>query len=144
MPTGESALDPAFAQQGKAPGWLTTLPARRGPTFYDLDAADPAVFARDESAKDVTSTLEIENAIVELETPARAEHLALGYRTRPRCAGRNGQPLLHPGHEVCTAAAVKSNEASYYRGAASFDVATLPRTAHALHHRTHSRPSIGG
>lgn len=48
-----SALDPRFATLGLDLGYLTTKPGTRGPTFYYLPNADPAVIALDEQTKEL-------------------------------------------------------------------------------------------
>jgi pimeloyl-ACP methyl ester carboxylesterase len=56
---GQSApalLDPKFAALLLDPGYVTTLPGRRG-TFYELDDVDPQIVALDEQLKQ-TATLE--------------------------------------------------------------------------------------
>lgn len=54
-----AALDPRFAGMGLDVGYLTTQPGTRGPRFYHLANADPAVVALDEQTKEAGAAGEI-------------------------------------------------------------------------------------
>ncbi|WP_437727008.1 alpha/beta hydrolase [Sorangium sp. So ce861] len=54
-----AALDPSFAGSGLDLGYLTTRPGTRGPTFYYLPNADPAVIALDEATKGLGTSGEL-------------------------------------------------------------------------------------
>ena len=54
-----AALDPRFASLGLDLGYLTTQPGARGPTFYYLPNADPAVVALDEQTKELGTSGEL-------------------------------------------------------------------------------------
>jgi alpha-beta hydrolase superfamily lysophospholipase len=55
-----AALDPAFADLGLDPGYLTTRPGTRGnPGFYNAAVADPAVIAYDDAHKDVVTSAHV-------------------------------------------------------------------------------------
>lgn len=53
-------LDPAFANLGLDPGYLTTRPGMRGnPGFYNTAVADPEVIAFDDAHKDVVTAAHV-------------------------------------------------------------------------------------
>lgn len=52
-------LDPRFDSRDLPPGYLTTLPGRRGALFYHEPGADPAVIARDEATKETATATEL-------------------------------------------------------------------------------------
>lgn len=52
-------LDPRFDSRDLPPGYLTTLPGRRGAVFYYEPGADPKVIARDEATKETATAAEL-------------------------------------------------------------------------------------
>ncbi len=52
-------VDPRFDSQDLPPGYMTTLPGRRGAIFYYEPGADPKVIARDEATKETVTAAEL-------------------------------------------------------------------------------------
>lgn len=52
-------LDPRFDSEGHPPGYLTTLPGRRGALFYYEPGAEPQVIERDEATKETATAAEL-------------------------------------------------------------------------------------
>lgn len=128
-----TALDPRFAGTDRAAtGYLTTLPGRRGPTFYDPTSADPAVVRRDEEHKDVVTAGELAQSVLELETPALLNSSRRITAPVLLVMGETDNIFCNLTVDCHSAASVRGNEAPYYAGAARFDVVTVPDTAHNL------------
>lgn len=124
-------LDPKFAKAGLDAGYLTTMPGRRGPNFYDPSTADKAVIAYDEANKDVSSAAELQ-AILELETPAVLN--ATTKITAPILVvmGETDNIFCNVAVNCAKPESIRGNEIRFYRNAASLSVATVPNTAHNL------------
>lgn len=127
-----AALDPRFVGTANStPGYLTTLPGRRGPTFYDPRTADPAVVEYDEKHKDVATAGETES-IVELETPAMVNSTRSITAPVLVVMGQTDNIFCNLTVDCHSASSIRANEAPYYRGAPKLDVVTVANTAHNL------------
>jgi pimeloyl-ACP methyl ester carboxylesterase len=126
--------DPAFANSGLDPGYLTTLPGTRGSLFYDPATTDPAVVAADEASKDTTTPAELSGAAAILSEPPSQQP---SYQiTVPvlSVVGENDN-LFCTGvtvYNCASAASVKAFESKYYSPAAHLKVVVIPDTGHDL------------
>lgn len=128
-----AAADPRFAlTPNSQPGYLTTLPGRRGPTFYDPRTADPDVIAYDEAHKDVATIDEVRQSIVELETPAALNSTRNITAPVLIVMGQTDNIFCNLAVDCSRADSIVANEKPYYSAAPRLDVATVPDTAHNL------------
>jgi pimeloyl-ACP methyl ester carboxylesterase len=127
-----AALDPAFASGGYDINYLTTMPGRRGPDFYDPSTADPNVIAYDEAHKDVATLGEVSASITELETPALLNTTQQITAPVLVVMGEEDDIFCNLTVNCHSADSIQNNEAPYYNHAASLSVATVPDTAHDL------------
>jgi len=125
-------LDPAFADKGYDASYLTSLPGRRGSTFYDPHTADPAVIAYDEAHKDVSTAGELTSSIVELETPAPLNSTQQISVPVLLVMGQTDNIFCNTLVDCSSADAVAASERPYYAHAAEFTAVTIPDTAHNL------------
>ncbi|GAA5159696.1 alpha/beta fold hydrolase [Pseudonocardia eucalypti] len=126
-----AGLDPRFAGVDRT-GYLTTLPGRRGPTFYDPRSADPEVIQRDEEHKDLATVGELAQSVVELETPALLNTTRRITAPVLLVMGATDNIFCNLAVDCRSAESVRTNEAPYYAGAARLDAVTVPDTAHNL------------
>jgi hypothetical protein len=123
-------LDPAFADKGYDPGYMTTVPGTREADFYDPDTTDPAVLAVDEATKDVVTDTELADGVgIGILTPYS---LAI---TAPVLIadGTNDQLVCRSLTGGCaSAAALHAQESPYYGAAACLQTFVLPDSGHDI------------
>lgn len=127
-----AALDPVFSSSGYDLTYLTSLPDRRGSTFYDPVTADPAVIAYDEAHKDVATTGELLSSITELETPAVLNTTRDITASVLVVMGQTDNIFCNFTVDCSQASSVAAAEQPYYASAAHFEALTIPQTAHNL------------
>ncbi|MEU7765612.1 alpha/beta hydrolase [Nocardia sp. NPDC049190] len=127
-----AALDPKFAGKGLDPGYLTTVPSRRGPAFYDPKTADSAVIAYDESNKDLATVGEVAESATALLAPVALSSARSITAPVLIVMGANDDIFCNLVVSCQTADSILANEAPYYSGAADFDALVVPGTAHNL------------
>jgi pimeloyl-ACP methyl ester carboxylesterase len=126
-------LDPQVRKEGGDPGYITTIPGKRGPLFYSASDADPRVIETDEATKDQVSALGVGTIIL---------FDFLG----PTSRGINVPVLLTVGEkdaifcgllarDCSSAEALRKQEAPYFGRAAQLSTYVLPDAGHnmALH-----------
>lgn len=127
---GQSApalLDPKFAPLLLDPGYVTTLPGRRG-TFYELDDVEPEIVALDEQLKQ-TSTLEeavttLPDAILNISRNINLPVLAVNGELEPFfCNG-----LL--AGDCSSSEALRESERPFYGPDAQLDAIVVPGAGH--------------
>lgn len=127
---GQSApalLDPKFAPLLLDPGYVTTLPGRRG-TFYEPDDVDPQIVALDEQLKQ-TSTLEealtvLPDAILNASSAINLPVLAVNGELEPFfCNG-----LL--AGDCSSSEALRDSERPFYGPDAQVDAIVVPGAGH--------------
>ncbi|HTV23081.1 MAG TPA: alpha/beta hydrolase [Polyangiaceae bacterium] len=127
---GQSApalLDPKFASLLLDPGYVTTLPGRRG-TFYELEHVEPEIVALDEQLKQ-TSTLEeaitvLPDAILNVSRNINVPVLAVNGEREPFfCNG-----LL--AGDCSSSAALRDSERVFYGPGAEVDAIVVPDAGH--------------
>lgn len=138
-----AALDPRFAGIHD-PAYITTMPGRRGLDFYDPATADPSVVAYDEAHKDLATLGELEQAIMELETPAVLNTTRKITAPVLIVMGQTDQIFCNLLVDCHSADSLRTHESPYYSGAASFTALTVPHTAHNLTLQTTSAESFQG
>lgn len=127
-----AALDPISAGRQVDPGYLTTLPGRRGAAFYDPRTADPAVIAHDERTKDLTTVGEVAESMTTLLSPAPV-NVSRAITARVLVVmGAEDDIFCNFTVSCRDAGSVAANEAPYYSGAADFDALVAPGVAHDL------------
>ncbi|MGB7798129.1 MAG: alpha/beta hydrolase [Pseudonocardiaceae bacterium] len=123
-------LDPQLHKNGGDPGYITTIPGRRGPLFYSAGDADPQVIATDEATKDQVSALGVGTIIL---------FDFLG----PTSRGINVPVLLAVGEkdvifcgfvarDCSSAEALRKGEAPYFSPAAELSTYVLPGSGHSI------------
>nr|WP_176220349.1 alpha/beta hydrolase [Nocardia donostiensis] len=125
-------LDPRFAGEITDPGFLTTIPGKRGTSFYDQRTADPEIIAADERSKDVFSiAAAVEGLPVVVAPPALNPSRTI---TAPVLSviGAEDGIFCNLAVNCHSADDVRDNEAPYYPNAADFDTIVVPRTSHNL------------
>ncbi|MGW4070496.1 alpha/beta hydrolase [Nocardia grenadensis] len=125
-------LDPAFADRSLDPGYLTTVPGRRGPNFYDEATADPAVVSLDEELKDLSTVGETSGVVTALQTPPHLNPSRAISAAVLVVVGAKDGSFCNLLINCADSAAVAANERPYYSGAADFDAVTVPGTGHNL------------
>ena len=127
---GQSApavLDPKFAALLLDPGYVTTLPGRRG-TFYELGHVEPEIVALDEQLKQ-TSTLEeavtvLPDAILNVSRNINVPVLAVNGELEPFfCNG-----LL--AGDCSSSEALRESERAFYGPDAEVDAIVVPGAGH--------------
>jgi pimeloyl-ACP methyl ester carboxylesterase len=127
---GQSApalLDPKFASLLLDPGYVTTLPGRRG-TFYELDHVEPEIVALDEQLKQ-TSTLEeavttLPDAVLDISRNINLPVLAVNGELEPFfCNG-----LL--AGDCSSSEALRESEEPFYGPDAQVDAIVVPGAGH--------------
>ncbi|MFQ6393165.1 alpha/beta hydrolase [Nocardia sp. KC 131] len=127
-----AALDPEFAGKGLDPGYLTTMPGRRGPAFYDPNTVDPTVIAYDESNKDLTTVGEVSESSTLLLAPAPLNSSRSITAPVLVVMGATDDIFCNLLVSCKTAESIRANEAPFYSGSADFDTLVVPGTAHNL------------
>ena len=122
--------DPKFAGQNLDDGYLTTKPGMRSIFYAPTD--DPSVIVYDDAHKDLAS---FTGYLGFLSDRAAAPPNNLGDNIKVPILLVDGQldqtSCFDPSQLDCSSeAAVTANEASYYAGAKSFAVRTIPNTGH--------------
>ncbi len=131
-----ATLDDKFRGDGLDPGYITTIPGRRGPLFYTAEA-DPEVIAADERTKDIVSAREMAFSFEQLLTPSQLN--ATGQVTAPVLVVVGQQDALFcgppTGIDCSSEHTVAAHERPFYGQAAELSVRVVPRTSHniALH-----------
>ncbi|MEV5651913.1 alpha/beta hydrolase [Nocardia sp. NPDC052254] len=125
-------LDPMWAGKLGDPGYLTTMPGKRGAAFYAPDTSDPAVIDHDERTKTLTTVGEVGESAASLLSPVTVNPsraitarvlVAMGSEDNIFCN------LLISCRDAET---IRASEAPYYSGAADFDALVVPGAAHNL------------
>jgi len=126
-----ATLDPKFWGTRRDPGYLTTIPGHRN-VFYSVDTTDPAVIARDEADKDLFTTTELAQAMLELETPAPLN--STRSITAPVLVVMGADDAIFCSLLVscATAESILANEAAYYSGSRDVHAVSVSDTAHNL------------
>jgi len=128
-----AADDPAFADSGLDPGYLTTVPGSRESLFYYPATANPAVVALDEATKDTGTVAElgIFSAITLPPDQAPSQQITVpvllvdGQQDAIFCQEVTQYNCAGP-------ASVLSYESQYYPPQAHLQVAIIPGTGHDL------------
>src|SRR5882724_53131 len=126
--------DPRFANSGLDAGYLTTMPGTRGPLFYDVATADPAVIALDEATKQTTTATELQGTLASgpgsplnfassIDVPVL---LIDGQKDLLFCTAQGSEG----GANCMSAATLAASESPYYSPQACLRTAVIPGTGH--------------
>jgi alpha-beta hydrolase superfamily lysophospholipase len=128
-------LDGRFRGRGYDAGYVTTRPATRGVSFYNLATADPAVVARDEATKETMTGAEGASVLGKLYGES-ALGASLDRVTAPVLIGAGQQDGFFcgppDGMDCTTPAAVVRAERRHYPNAARFDAVVGSGGGHDL------------
>jgi len=127
-----ATLDPAFKDAKLDATYLTTIPGKRGPAFYDPATADPTVIAYDEAHKDLATSGELTSSLLELETPALLNTTKNITARVFAVMGATDAIFCSLTVDCSSARGIAANEKHYYPSAASFSSASIPHTGHNL------------
>lgn len=122
-----AALDPRFASSGLDAGYLTTQPGARGPAFYHLPNADPAVVALDEQTKGLGTSGELAQ-FAAIDTPLTSLQVDAPVLS---IIGRHDTIFcgLAPCGDLLSATTL---EPAAYAPAAELEIAVVPNAGHDL------------
>lgn len=123
-------LDPRVRKEGGDPGYITTIPGKRGPLFYSVSDADPQVIEVDEATKDQVSAFGVGTIILFdfLGPTSRGINV-------PVLLAVGGQDAIFCGliaRDCSTADALRKGESPYFGRAAELSTYVLPESGHSL------------
>ncbi len=124
-------LDPLFASVSLPPGYLTTIPGKRGDLFYHLPGVRPSVIATDETTKD---TLPIGVLFDQFTTYGLTQNIHI-----PVLNVVGDYDTLACQLPSCTGSGSIANEASFYPADACYTQVIVPNAGHSLNLHDNAR-----
>lgn len=123
-------LDPQLRKNGSDPGYITTIPGKRGPLFYSASDADPQVIATDEATKDQVSAVGV--GIITLLDFLGPTSRGINVPVLQAVGEKDAIFCGFLARDCSSAEVLRKQEAPYFSPAAQLSTYVLARSGHSL------------